>query len=103
MDGTLNLNNGNAGGILDLSRVQFLAVQAGHAIPVDPTGPLLEGTGTVNANVTNLSGAVKGGDSPGKLTINGSYTQNALGTMLDQLGGFSAGQSDLLDVLGTPT
>jgi uncharacterized repeat protein (TIGR01451 family) len=39
------------------------------------------GTGTVFANFTNDSGTVAPGASPGILTVNGTYTQNAAGTL----------------------
>jgi hypothetical protein len=62
-------------------------------------GGLLEGTGTVNNALIN-GGAVKPGDSPGTLTVNGSYTQTGSGNLLIQIGGTAISQYDILDVTG---
>jgi len=45
---------------------------------------LLGGSGVINGNVVN-SGVVSPGNSPGVLTINGNFTQNAEGTLLIEL------------------
>ena len=64
-------------------------------------GGRLDGTGTVNSSVTNTGGTVKGGDSPGTLTITANYTQTSTGSLLEELGGTGAGFFDVLNVNGT--
>ena len=59
---------------------------------------LLGGTGTIFANVTNDLGTVDPGASPGTLTINGNYTQNATGTLKVEIA--SAASFDKLVVNG---
>ena len=65
----------------------------------------LAGTGAVNANVTNGGQVIPGGTgAAGLLTINGTYTQTASGTLDIDLGGTTAGsQYDQLAVSGTAT
>ncbi|HEY5706093.1 MAG TPA: autotransporter domain-containing protein [Terrimicrobiaceae bacterium] len=58
-----------------------------------------QGTGVVKGNVVN-SGTVSPGTSPGTLTVNGNYTQNAGGTLRIEVAGRSPGQFDLLAVSG---
>jgi len=45
---------------------------------------LLGGSGVINANVIN-NGTISPGNSPGTLTINGDFTQNAGGTLLIEI------------------
>ncbi len=64
------------------------------------TGGTLQGTGTINGNVSNIAGTVMGspdGASPGTLTINGSYSQTVLGNLGEIVGGTP--QSGLYGVL----
>jgi hypothetical protein len=62
-------------------------------------GGALGGRGTVLGNVVNDGGRVRPGSSPGILTINGNYVQNAGGTLEIEVGGFAAGtQHDKLVV-----
>lgn len=70
----------------------------------------LRGSGTVTADVTNVEGSVVPGTSPGILAVNGSYTQQAGGTLaveitgppVNESGNDSAGTSyDRLRVTGT--
>jgi len=67
-------------------------------------GGLLEGTGTVNlagtGTLTNTSGTVKGGDSPGTLTVSGNYTQAAAGSLEVDFNGTALGDWSVLDVTG---
>ena len=60
---------------------------------------LFHGTGVVNGNVVN-NGSLAPGASPGELTVNGNYTQNASGTLRIEVAGRSSGQFDLLTVTG---
>jgi fibronectin-binding autotransporter adhesin len=62
---------------------------------------ILKGSGQINGNVTINGGTVTPGNSPGTLTINGNYTQGALGTLLIELGGTQQGKSDLLSITGS--
>jgi hypothetical protein len=65
---------------------------------VTSTGTL-SGTGAVNGVVEN-QGTMRPGDSPGTFTINGSYLQDAQGTLDILLGGTGAGQFGQLIVNG---
>jgi outer membrane autotransporter protein len=58
-----------------------------------------QGTGVVAGNVVN-SGIVAPGASVGRLTINGSYTQNPSGALRIEVGGLEPSQHDLLAVNG---
>lgn len=70
----------------------------GSAITV--TGGMLDGTGTVAGAVTVDPGAaIEGGDAPGTLTVSGSLAID--GTLIEQIGGSTAGQGyGVLDVTG---
>jgi len=60
------------------------------------------GNGTVGGDVTNTAGTVAPGNSPGILTIDGSYTQGATGTLALEIGGLIAGEEhDKLVITGT--
>ncbi len=50
-------------------------------------GGTLEGIGTINGNVQN-GATVEPGDAPGTLTINGNYTQDSVGILNIDLGGY---------------
>ncbi|HET9493032.1 MAG TPA: S-layer homology domain-containing protein [Chloroflexia bacterium] len=66
-------------------------------------GGNLEGAGTVTGSVSNTGGTVSPGApaSPGLMTITGSYTQGAGGTLNIELGGLTpATEYDRLDVDG---
>jgi fibronectin-binding autotransporter adhesin len=63
----------------------------------------LTGVGTVTGSVDNQSGAVAPGASPGTLTVNGSYTQGAAGSLEVEIAGTGAGQFDKLAVSGNAT
>jgi len=61
----------------------------------------LRGTGTIAGNVINTDGAIHPGDSAGKLTINGSFTQTGEADLYIQMGGSVAGTDyDQLAVSG---
>ncbi|MDQ2867296.1 MAG: autotransporter domain-containing protein [Verrucomicrobiota bacterium] len=61
-------------------------------------GGTLGGMGAIGGNVAN-SGIVSPGDnSPGTLTVNGNYTQNANGTLKIEIGGLAPAQHDLLQL-----
>ncbi len=62
-------------------------------------GGLLGGHGSLGGSLVN-SGIVSPGDSPGTLTVNGNYIQNAGGTLRIQIAGLAASQHDLLAVNG---
>ncbi|MEY2496366.1 MAG: hypothetical protein QOJ45_2858 [Verrucomicrobiota bacterium] len=67
---------------------------------VSPLG-LLGGTGTVGGSVAS-SGIVNPGDSgPGRLTLNGSYTQSTSGTLQIEIAGLTSVHHDLLGANGT--
>ncbi len=60
-------------------------------------GGTLSGIGTVGGNLTN-NGTVSPGDSPGTLTVNGNYTQNASGNLIIEIA--SLATHDLLQMGG---
>jgi len=96
---TINVNAGGhiirSGGTLNYNILNF---QGG-----DYTGDLLNqnlitGTGTINGNLVN-AGTVSPGQSPGTLTINGSYTQTAAGAYQAEIA--SPSSYDRINVSGT--
>lgn len=67
------------------------------------TGESFTGTGTIQSNLTN-SGTVSPGSSPGTITVDGDYTQEATGTLAIELGGTIPGtEHDQLVVTGAAT
>jgi autotransporter-associated beta strand protein len=66
---------------------------------VNPGG-FVGGHGTIGGNLVN-NGIVGQNNSPGTLTVNGNYTQNAGGTLRIGVGGLALGQHDLLAVNGS--
>jgi large repetitive protein len=61
------------------------------------------GTGSVTANIVN-NGQFNAGQSPGALNINGTYTQNASGSLNVEIGGHIAGaEYDVIAISGTAT
>ena len=54
------------------------------------TGSKLSGVGTLNGSLVNTAGEVRPGNS-GILTITGSYTQSAAGSLFIEIGGLTAG------------
>jgi T5SS/PEP-CTERM-associated repeat protein len=62
-------------------------------------GGTLSGSGTINTTLVN-NGTVAPGNSPGMLTIDGSYTQEASGILEIELAGLLAGEYDQLIVTG---
>ena len=86
--GTMLSSIGNAGSFANNGTVTGAFTNAG----------LLSGTGTIVGTVANL-GALSPGNSIGTMTVNGSLVQNG-GTY--QVETDAAGQSDLINVTGTP-
>jgi hypothetical protein len=73
-----------------------------NALQVDVNAGSLLGTGVVNATIVNNGGTVSPGLSPGILTLNGDYTQDAAGSMVIEIGGLVAGTDyDIVDVLAS--
>jgi hypothetical protein len=69
---------------------------------VDIQGGTLSGGGTLHADVTNSGGTVGPGNSPGLLTIDGTFTQDSGGIFTAEIGGLLGGtEYDVLDVTGT--
>ncbi|HWN93747.1 MAG TPA: hypothetical protein VNT99_01830 [Methylomirabilota bacterium] len=74
------------------------------AAGVDLNGGQLVGNGTFTGPIRNNGGTVAPGFSPGKITINGNYTQGANGILNLEIGGTTAGtEYDQLVVNGTAT
>jgi hypothetical protein len=90
-NGTINLTPGAIGGDPPIQ-------QPPPPLFVASIGSL-SGTGVVNGNVF-MQGTMSPGDSLGKFTINGNYSQSASGALDILLGGTGAGQFGQLDILG---
>jgi hypothetical protein len=72
--------------------------------PLTLDGGVLSGEGAVKGDgVTNTSGVVRPGSSPGTLTVDGPFTQEAGGTLELEVDGPAAGQFDALAVAGAAT
>jgi hypothetical protein len=115
--GTTHLNDLDlAGGTLSVASGQAFAfantyaqsagvteVASGGTLQASPTltGGVLRGGGQVSGNVTNTSGTVRPGSSPGTLTVTGNYAQGAAGTLVVDVAGTARGtQYDHLSVGG---
>ena len=61
----------------------------------------ITGSGKVGGSLTNTSATVAPGNSPGTLTVEGDFTQEAGGTLAIELAGTAAGEFDVLEVLGS--
>jgi hypothetical protein len=71
--------------------------------PVEINGGTLSGSGVIEGDVM-MRGTMSPGDSPGKMTIIGNYTQFSTGTFFAELAGLTPGtQYDQLQVSGTAT
>ena len=95
--GTTNFNDLDlAGGTLSVASGQTFAfantyaqsagvteIASGGTLQAAPTltGGVLRGGGQVSGNVTNTSGTVRPGGSPGTLTVTGGYAQGAAGVL----------------------
>ncbi|MCC6427714.1 MAG: hypothetical protein IT435_12950 [Phycisphaerales bacterium] len=120
--GIVNLNDGpfttsgtvivDAARKLDRTAGDFIqtggATFANGEIEVDNNNYLLQGgslggTGLVDSNVINSAGALAPGNSPGALTIEGNYTQEAGGEMTIEIGGKNPGEFDKLAITGNAT
>lgn len=78
--------------VLGTMNVSELKLQAGT----------LRGKGTIVGSVSNVGGTVAPGESPGKLSISGNYTQAAGGTLVFEIDGTAPGTAyDLLAVSGS--
>ena len=62
---------------------------------------VLAGNGQINGNVTNTSGSVRPGNSPGHLTVAGNFLQSTGGTLQIEVDGTAA--FDQLEVTGVAT
>ncbi len=93
-----------AGGnyVTDGSTVVDGSLVATNTVTIDDSGSL-GGSGTVTADVSN-SGRVSPGNSPGILTVNGTYRQTATGALNLEIGGATAGsQYEQLNVSAAAT
>ena len=115
--GTTNFNDLDlAGGTLSVASGQTFAfantyaqsagvteIASGGTLQAAPTltGGVLRGGGQVSGNVTNTSGTVRPGTSPGTLTVTGNYAQGAAGVLVVDVAGTARGtQYDHLSVGG---
>ncbi len=83
--GTTRLEGGNIAGNLNMQ------------------GGSLTGFGTVAGSILNVSGLVSPGNSPGTITVAGSYEQDSGGSLLIQLAGLDSGRYDVFNISGTAT
>src|SRR3954471_8749961 len=104
--GTINVHRGTLSFDSGLTQTDGVtSIDAGTTLggPVALQGGALKGTGTASGNVTNTSGTVAPGASPGKLSIGGDYSQSG-GTLEAQIAGTGQGTTyDWLAVAGTVT
>ena len=63
-------------------------------------GGRVDGNGELVGNVTNTGAVVAPGNSPGTLTVTGSYTQSGTGALEVEVTGTDAGSYDVLQVSG---
>jgi hypothetical protein len=68
------------GGTLQVASGSVVSIAAGKTMTISNTGKV-KGSGTITGSVVNHVGTVAPGLSPGSLSINGNYTQNALGIL----------------------
>lgn len=71
--------------------------------PLQLKAGTLRGAGTIAGPVENSGGVLKPGDSPGTLTLTGSYKQDSGGRLEIEIAGTGAGQFDTLAVGGVAT
>ena len=72
------------------------------ALQVQLNGGVLNGDGTVQADVNNTAAVIGPGSSPGMLTIDGNLTLNPGSSLQMEIGGTTAGtQYDQLNITGT--
>lgn len=71
--------------------------------PIQLKAGTLRGAGTITGAVENTGGVVEPGESPGTLTLGGSYVQGAGGRLEIEIAGTGAGQFDALAVGGVAT
>lgn len=102
-----NTSNVNGGQIQQTAAGAEIVIPAGTKLnpgaPVQLNAGTLGGAGTVTGTVENLGGVVKPGESPGTLTLGGSYVQGSGGKLEIEIGGTGAGQFDALAVGGVAT
>jgi hypothetical protein len=71
--------------------------------PVTVNGGTLTGAGVIAGDLTNNSGFISPGNSPGTITVLGNFAQLAGGTLIVENGGPIGGQSDMLQIAGGAT
>jgi hypothetical protein len=86
----------SGGGTITVGSGQIFSFNGGLTLL---TGGTLKGAGTVGGPVTNTSGVVSPGSSPGTLTIGGNYAQGSGGTLAIDV--VNSGSRDLLAVGGS--
>jgi autotransporter-associated beta strand protein len=115
-----NLGNGKL--IKDTSGILILAAANTYTSETDVNGGLLQlggsiasantfvnaggtlgGTGVIAGTLTNTAGIISPGDSPGKLTVKGNFTQASAGTLQIEVAGLALANHDLLAIGGRAT
>jgi hypothetical protein len=71
--------------------------------PMTLNGGVLSGSGIIYGDLTNNSGYISPGHSPGAIGVMGSFTQGANGTLVIQDGGAQPDEFDQLQVVGNAT
>jgi fibronectin-binding autotransporter adhesin len=85
-------------GRVDVASGQTFAASNGITVATDG---VFAGGGQLAGNLTNSSGTVKPGASPGTMTVSGNYAQGAAGTLEAEIAGTApATQYDVLNVSG---
>ncbi len=104
-DGDVQINEGNLEFLLGMDNGDdtTIVLNGGRLDPGDEllleSGDSLIGSGTLTANLVN-TGTVSPGASPGIITVDGDYTQQADGILEIQLGGTTPSLFDRLIVTG---
>jgi len=63
-------------------------------------GGAVSGSGTIAGGLNNVGGTLAPGNSPGRFTIQGDYSQSSVGTLLMESAGASEGEFDVLTIAG---
>lgn len=99
------INNGTVDGVGTFTQVAGTSQINGSLTQSQVTiqSGKLSGTGTIAAPVINSGGVIMGGspNTPGTLSITGSFSQNAGGTWQELFTGTGMGQYSLIDINGS--
>lgn len=94
-NGTLILNGSVANDVF-LGQMPRRGPQRPLMASAEAARPVFGGTGRVGGDLYNFGGIVAPGNSPGTLTVDGSFTQSASGTLQIEIAGRNSSQFDRL-------